>query len=103
MDKYDWEWEILHPTETPYENRIYSLKMETSPRYPDEAPSVRFLTRINMTGVHSTTGLIDPKIVPLLSHWQRSYTLKNVLYELRRLMMMKENLKLSQPPEGSSF
>ena len=35
--------------------------------------------------------------------WDRNYTIKTVLQELRRLMLVKENIKLSQPPEGSTF
>merc|ERR1712079_4727 len=33
----------------------------------------------------------------------QEYTIKTLLQELRRLMLMKENMKLAQPPEGSVF
>lgn len=46
---------------------------------------------------------VDNKQVPILARWQRDYTIKTVLQELRRLMTLKENMKLSQPPEGSTF
>ena len=46
---------------------------------------------------------VEPRMVPILQRWQRDYTLKTVLQELRRLMLMKENMKLTQPPEGSVF
>ena len=45
----------------------------------------------------------DVRHVPILSRWSREYTIKSVLQELRRLMLLKENMKLSQPPEGSTF
>ena len=46
---------------------------------------------------------VDVRHVPILSRWSREYTIKSVLQELRRLMLLKENMKLSQPPEGSTF
>lgn len=39
--------------QTPYEGRIYTLKVHCGDRYPDEAPTVRFQTRIALNGVSS--------------------------------------------------
>ena len=33
---------------------MYSLRVECGPRYPDEPPVVRFLSRINLPGVTGT-------------------------------------------------
>ena len=63
---------------------------------------MRFVNRINMNCV-SSNGVVDVRAVPILSRWSRDYTIKSVLQELRRLMLLKENMKLSQPPEGSSY
>jgi ubiquitin-conjugating enzyme E2 variant len=30
---------------------MFSLKIDTGMKYPDEPPTLRFLTRINLTGV----------------------------------------------------
>lgn len=54
--------------------------------------------------IHYASDLqVDSRVVPVLARWQREYTIKTLLQELRRLMTVKENMRLSQPPEGSSF
>lgn len=89
--------------QTAFENRMYSLKIECGPRYPEEAPTLQFTTRINMSGVDSTTGKVEKRMVATLAKWQRNYTIKTVLQDLRRMLTLKENMKLPQPPEGSNF
>jgi ubiquitin-conjugating enzyme E2 variant len=102
MDLRTWNGMILGPAKTCYEGRIYQLRIECGSDYPEKAPSVCFLTKINMKGVDSN-GRLNPREMSMLSSWLPGYTLCTLLKELRRMMTLKENCKLSQPPESSTY
>ena len=46
---------------------------------------------------------VNPREVQILSRWLRTYTISTLLKELRRMMASKENMKLAQPPENSTY
>ncbi|KAK6921620.1 Ubiquitin-conjugating enzyme E2 [Dillenia turbinata] len=91
---------FLDPMQTVHEGRIYQLKLFCDKYYPDNPPSVRFQTRINMTCVNQETGVVEPSLFPMLANWQREYTMEDILTQLKKEMTSPQNCKLAQPPEG---
>ncbi|XP_072172231.1 ubiquitin-conjugating enzyme E2 variant 2-like [Diadema setosum] len=103
MSLSEWTGMILGPPRTAYEGRIYNLEIRCGPKYPDHPPTVCFTTRIAISCVNPQTGEVIRNTLPSLARWQRSYTIKTVLQDIKRCMTTKENAKSSQPPEGSRF
>merc|ERR1712212_86940 len=103
MSLTEWNATILAPLRTPFENKIYMLKVTCGPDYPAVGPSVQFLSKINLTFVNQQSGKVEYNRIPSLKTWHSNYTMKTVLNEIRRQMCDKAQFKLKQPPEGASF
>eukprot|EP00742_Colponemidia_sp_Colp-10_P000627 GILJ01000685.1.p1 GENE.GILJ01000685.1~~GILJ01000685.1.p1 ORF type:complete len:149 (-),score=13.66 GILJ01000685.1:118-540(-) len=99
----NWICTILGPPGTVHEGRIYSLRIQCGEHYPEVAPKVRFISRINATCINSATGEVSPSNFPLLAHWNRNYTIENILVELRKDMASSHNKRAAQPPDGATF
>ena len=72
-----------HP-QTVHENRIYSLKITCGEHYPDQPPTVQFLSRVNLPFVNQVNGDVDRSKLPVLANWSRNSSLETVLVEIRR-------------------
>lgn len=77
--------------------------MHCGPSYPDEPPTIQFVSQVNLPAVNPRNGLVDPAMLPCLAQWKRENTMETVLIELRRYMASPANKKIPQPPEGSTY
>ncbi|OII70985.1 ubiquitin-conjugating enzyme E2 [Cryptosporidium ubiquitum] len=107
LDQHDditlstWACTIFGPPNTTFENRIYSLTVSCGPNYPDEAPIVKFNTKISL-GCVDGHGFVSPNFA-VLKQWQRNFYIENVLIALRHEMASNFNRRLVQPPEGAFY
>ncbi|XP_071092087.1 ubiquitin-conjugating enzyme E2 variant 2-like [Haliotis cracherodii] len=96
-----WTGTIIGPPRSPFEGRIYNLRIHCGENYPDECPTMRFVTKVNLNCVDSK-GVVDLKKLDDCKHKGR-FCLKSILQALRKLMSHKDNCKHSQPSEGCTY
>lgn len=99
--------------------------MHCGEHYPDQPPTIQFVSQVNLPAVNPRNGIVDPSMLPCLAQWKRDNTMETVLIELRRYddlgpwasyynalgvlltgsryMAAPANKKLPQPPEGSTY
>ncbi|KAI6044374.1 ubiquitin-conjugating enzyme/RWD-like protein [Pisolithus marmoratus] len=99
----NWNGTIIGPGHTVHENRIYSLKIHCGTTYPDDPPTVQFVSRVNLPFVNQADGKVDPAKLNVLGKWARESSIETVLVSIRREMAAFNNRKLPQPPEGTMF
>ncbi|KAJ5570155.1 uncharacterized protein N7459_009585 [Penicillium hispanicum] len=80
----NWNGTILGPPHSVHENRIYSVNIHCGPDYPDNPPTIQFVSQVNLPCVDPRSGKVDPSKLPTLAQWKRDNTMETVLIELRR-------------------
>lgn len=83
MSMSHWTATILGPACSVFENRIYTLSLECGPQYPEVAPTLKFITRINANFVDERGVVLKDKI-KCLTNWNNGYTVQSILEELKR-------------------
>ncbi|XP_072960741.1 ubiquitin-conjugating enzyme E2 variant 1C-like [Typha angustifolia] len=98
-----WTGTIIGPPNSVHDGRIYQLKLFCDKDYPEKPPNVWFHSRINMNCVNPQTGVVEPKKFALLGHWERRFTMEDILVNLRKEMAAPHNRKLPQPQDDAFF
>ena len=93
----------FHHIQTAHDSRIYSVKIHCGENYPDQPPSVRFISKINMHCVDPSSGEVVPSRLPCLARWNRNNRIETILVALRNEMASMSNRALPQPPEDATF
>eukprot|EP00927_Polykrikos_kofoidii_P057440 TRINITY_DN51588_c0_g1_i1.p1 TRINITY_DN51588_c0_g1~~TRINITY_DN51588_c0_g1_i1.p1 ORF type:complete len:154 (+),score=16.08 TRINITY_DN51588_c0_g1_i1:52-462(+) len=97
----NWICTICGPPGTPFENRIYSVRIVCGESYPEKPPDVRFISQINMTCVECD-GALKPAF-SVMQGWRREMTVETILDAIRREMTASANRRLAQQPEGACY
>eukprot|EP01105_Mastigella_eilhardi_P028140 TRINITY_DN907_c0_g1_i2.p1 TRINITY_DN907_c0_g1~~TRINITY_DN907_c0_g1_i2.p1 ORF type:complete len:139 (-),score=40.82 TRINITY_DN907_c0_g1_i2:107-523(-) len=102
-----WRASIFGPNGTVHEGRLYTLRMHCDDAYPRKAPSLKFISRINLACVDQRTGVVLPQCFAPLGQWSVNappkQTFEFLLTELRKEMASPANRRLPQPPENATF
>lgn len=90
-----WNASIIAPTTGTIADRLYTLVIVCPEDYPNSAPSVRFVNKINMPS------MVDAKGAVSFKGWTRDCSMSTVLCALRKEMASAG--KLPQPGEGETY
>jgi len=83
-----WTGTIIGPQNTPLGDRIYTVKIHCSPKYPDEPPTVKFINKISMPGVDD-----KGNVSGIMKSWKRTNTIYDYLVSIRTAMVAASRIK----------
>ena len=90
----NWNGTIIGPANTNFDNRIFMLTIVCGPQYPDVAPAVKFVSKVNLPCVNNQ-GVVN------INNWKNLYSMEAVLIWLKQQMIA--NKKLPQPQDGEMY
>ncbi len=83
-DLFQWTAELVGPSDTPYHNYKFRLRVQVPSSYPHQPPKIVFVTRICHPNIHFKTGEICLDI--LKNEWTPIWTLENCLRAIQALL-----------------
>ena len=96
----NWNGTIIGPPNTNFDNRIYMMSIFCGQNYPDQAPQIKFNSKINIPCVDQSNGTVTNKF-HMFASWKSQYTLEAVLIGLKNEMIA--NKKAPQPADGDMY
>nr|CDS28125.1 ubiquitin conjugating enzyme [Hymenolepis microstoma] len=64
----------------------FDLSVHCGPKYPDEAPQIKFIKKINVDWIDPQTLNVNPQRVDSLRSWKRGLKIRDVLADIRKLL-----------------
>ena len=98
----EWNGSIIGPPGTIFDGRFYEVRLTAGPQYPDIPPTLRFITKINLSCVNQSNGVVTNDL-PAIAQWNRNMTLESTLISIKNCMLAPQNKRLPQPAEGTTF
>lgn len=92
----NWTGTILGVDGTETADRIYALRIQCPPGYPEQPPVIRFLNKVDMDGVDAR-GNVDPR---LFGAWRPELGMIGALCGVRAAMV---GLRRRQPPADAKY
>lgn len=86
IDSNDLIWKIVFegPEETPYEDGIFTLKLEFPNNYPERGPTAYFLTKMFHPNVRET----DQKVcISILNYWNIRTTVESIMIGIFEILL----------------